>query len=147
MSSALESHGTLLARAPTATPTTFTTIAELKGITPPPLGRNTFDVTPQQDNIDAFVPGGVLRRNGNLVFGLNWLPTDASHDHLTGILFSMRNKNKDGFRVTYPDASTWILSGYVTNYAPAIANVEGPLLAQIEIRPSGPMSINGTAIL
>lgn len=148
MSNAIDFHGTLVARAPASTPTTFTTIAELRGITPPPLSRNSFDVTPQNDGIDAWVPGGVMRR-GNFTFGMNFLPADTTQDHLAGVLKSFRDKAKDGWRITFPDTavSTWIFSGAVVNFAPAEAPVEGGVINMVTIRPTGPMSITGTAIL
>jgi hypothetical protein len=143
MSNASDGHGTLIARAPAATPNTFTTIGELKVITPPPMSRNSFDITPQNDTIDGYVMG--FLRRGELTFGINFVPTDATQDHLTGLYFSLRNKNKDGFRITFPDTSVWIVSGFVANIAPTVP-VEGGIAANVTIRPSGAMMMLGVTI-
>lgn len=141
--SALGSHGTLIARAPAASPGTFTTIGELLDVTPPELMRNSFDATAQADNIDGFVMG-VLRR-GELTFSINFLPANATHDQLTGLYASIIAKTKDGFKVTYPDATTWVVSGFVSKISPKdpLDNVR---TADVGVRPSGLMIINGTTV-
>lgn len=137
----LSSHGTLLARAPIATPTVFTTIAELGDITPPEFMRNEFDATAQQENIDSYVLG-VLRR-GAFTVPINFIPTDGTHDHVTGLYKAMITEPPpiEGYRITYMSTGVlWILSGQVRNIVPK-APVDGKLAADITIRFSGKMAI------
>ena len=68
MSDALSAQGTLIARAPAATPTVFTTIAELRDITPPPLTRNPIETTSHNEDEESFVVG--IKRKGDNSFGL-----------------------------------------------------------------------------
>ena len=140
---ALSGHGTLVARAPKATPTVFTTIAELGDITPPSLTRNEFDATTQNEDIDSYVLG-VLRR-AQVTFPLNFIPTDSTHDYISGVLQSMKNKDMDGWRVTFPDGTVWIGSGQVQKFDMK-APVDGKLTADVGVRLSGKFTIDGVII-
>lgn len=142
---AISGHGTLIARAPAATPTVFTDIAEMGAITPPPLSRNEFDATTQNLNIDTYVLG-VLRR-GQMSVPMNFLPTNATHDHLTGLYKALITEPPpvDGYRVTFPDTTVWIMSGQVQGIAPT-APVDGLLSANVTLRFTGKMSIGGVTI-
>lgn len=145
MTLAISSHGTLVARAPSATPTIFTTIAELGDIMPPELSRKEFEATTQNINIDAYVLG-VLRR-GAMTIPLNFIPTDATQDHITGLLKAMITEPPpvDGYRTTFPDGTVWVCSGQVQAFKPK-APVDGKLEADITIRFSGKMTINGIIV-
>jgi hypothetical protein len=132
----ISSQGTLIARQPLGVGP-FTTIAELGDITPPPLMRNPIETTTHNDPEEQFVVG--IRRKGELSFSIFWIPTNATHDHLTGIIQSWRNGDRDVWRITYPDGAQWLFSGYVTNVGPA-APVDDALTADITIRPTGLMS-------
>jgi hypothetical protein len=140
---ALSGHGTLIARAPALTPTVFTTIAELGDITPPGLSRNEFDATAQQEDIDSYAIG-VLRRTP-ITFPMNFIPSDASQDHIAGLHFSMIHKATDGWRVTFPDGTAWVGSGVITNLSSG-APVDGKLTLNVTIRLSGKFTINGIVI-
>ena len=140
---ALSGHGTLVARAPSSSPTVFTTIAELGDITPPGLTRNEFDTTSQQEDIDSYVLG-VLRRSP-ITFPMNFIPSDASQDHLTGLHKSMIQKATDGWKVTFPDGTTWVGSGQISKLE-SKAPVDGKLSLDVTIRLSGKFTINGIVI-
>ncbi|MCR4301791.1 MAG: hypothetical protein NUV51_09290 [Sulfuricaulis sp.] len=143
MTLAISSHGTIVARQPAATPGTWTDIAELGDITPPGMSRNEFDATTQEKNIDAYVLG-VLRRSP-LVVPLNFLYTNATHDHLTGLYKALIDNAVDGYKVTFPDGIVWIMSGQVQNIAPK-APVDGKQAADVTFRMSGYMSIGGVTV-
>ena len=143
MSIAISSHGTIVSRAKAATPTVFEDIAELGDITPPELSRNEFDATTQDKDIDSYVLG-VLRR-GAFTVPLNFLPTDGTHDHLTGLQKAIIDNSIDGYKVTFPDATEWVMSGQVQAVAPK-APVDGKLAADVTLRFSGRMTINGVVI-
>ncbi len=149
MTDAISGHGTLVARELDAVgmPGVFTTIGELGGdITPPNLQRGSTDVTPHNDTIDGYVMG-VLQR-GEATFPINFLPATSvkGHDHLTGLQKAIIDNLKDGYRLTFPDATVWIFSGYVSNVAPTAPAREGVLSADVTLRPTGPHQIDSLII-
>lgn len=135
---AMSGHGTLLQRAPAGTPTVFTTIGELGDITPPGLSRNEFDATTQQEDIDSYVLG-VLRR-GAFSVNVNFIPGNATHDHLTGLQQALIDNEMCGWKFIFPDSTVWIASGQVQQFVPH-APVDGKLSADVTIRFSGQMLI------
>jgi len=138
-------HGTLIAVQLTPGGA-FTTIAELGDIGLPELSRNEFDATTQNEDIDAYVLG-VLRR-GSWTVGVNWIPDDSTHDHLTGVYKLMIDNTMTGWKVTLPQvtpAIEWIMSGQVQSLKPN-APVDGKLSSDMAIRLSGLMSIGGVTI-
>lgn len=139
---ALSGHGTLVAYQPTPG-AAFVDIAEQGDITPPEMSRNEFDATTQNENIDSWVLG-VLRR-GAFTTPLNFLPSNGTHDHLTGVYYHLINNVMSGWRVTFPDGTPWIFSGQVKGITPK-APVDGKLSADVTIRFSGLMSIDGVII-
>ncbi len=144
MTVAQSSHGWLIARALAASPTVFTTIAELKDITLPGMMRNEFDATTQNINIDGYVMG-VLRREATTV-AINFIPGDATHDHITGLQNAIINNTLDGYKFTSPSGDTiYIHSGYV-KAVKATAPVDGILGANVELRFTGKFLINGVVV-
>lgn len=146
MTIAASGHGTKIARAKSATPTVFVEIAEMGDITFPGLSRNEFDATNQNTNIDARVLG-VLRR-GDCTLALNFLPNDATHDHLTGLIGAMLTEPPptDGYKFTFPTAvgaSVWVMSGQVKAINNVKAPVDGKLSADVTLVFSGLFTING----
>jgi hypothetical protein len=130
MSDALDSHGTLVQR-------NGVTVAELRDITPPPLTRNSFDVTPQNENDDAYVVGTVKRR-GEMTFAVNFLPSGTTHGKTNGLIKAYNDKTRDAYDLIFPNGSRWIMSGFVVNISTSAPN-EGPLTGNVTIRPTGAM--------
>jgi hypothetical protein len=143
MTTPISAHGTLIARAPAATPAVFTTIAELGDFTLPEMTRNEFDASVHNRNIDNYVLG-ILRR-GAMTFPFNFIPTDPTQDHLTGLYKAIIDNAIDGYRVTLSDGTPWIMSGQVQAIKPT-APVDGKLTADVTLRFSGYMSIAGVLI-
>lgn len=146
MTIALSGHGTLIARALSATPTVFTNIAEMGDIMFPGFSRNEFDATTQNRNIDARILG-VLRRAPCTV-ALNFLPNDGTHDHLTGLLNACITEPPptDGYKFTFPTAagaSVWVMSGQCKSVANVKAPVDGKLSADVTLVFNGLFTING----
>ncbi len=143
----LSGHGAHVYRAPIATPSTFTEISEVKDITLPGFTHNEFDATSHNRNIDAYVLG-VLRRE---VFQIkmNFLPTDGTQDHLTGLLKACFTNPVplDGFKILFPDLVTnWVASGQVKDVTNITLPVDGLSEADVAIRFSDRMVINGVLI-
>ena len=143
----LSGHGAHIYRAPVATPSTFTEIAEVKDITLPGMTSNEFDATSHNRNIDAYVLG-VLRRD-LFTIQLNFLPSDPTHDHLTGLI-KARTTNPvpmDGWKIVFPDlVNTWVASGQVKDINNITLPVDGLSTATLGIRFSDRMVINGVLI-
>lgn len=112
----------------------FAAIAELREITPPALTRNTIELTNHNNSDDEYIVG--IRRHGELTFNVNFVPTNGTHDHLTGLQKKWFDGTRDIYRLTYPDGSAWLFSGFVTNVAPS-APVDERLGADVTIRPTG----------
>ncbi len=143
----LSGHGALIQRAPIATPATFTTIAELGDITLPGLTHNEFDALQHNQNIDSYVMG-VLRRD-LFTIKINFLPSDGTHDHLTGLIKSCTTNPPpvDGFKIIFPDlVNTWVASGQVKDVNNITLPVDGVSTADVAIRFSGRMVINSVLI-
>jgi hypothetical protein len=147
MTIALSGHGGHIYRAPIATPSTFTEIAEVGDITLPGLDHNEFDATTHNRNIDAYVLG-VLRRD-LFTIKLNFLPSDPTHNELAGLIKACITNPvpMDGFKIIFPDlVNTWIASGQVKAVNNIVLPVDGLSTADLAIRFSDRMSINGTLI-
>jgi hypothetical protein len=146
MTIALSSHAVIVARALAATPTVFTDIAELDTVTLPTLFRNVFDASVQNRNIDSNVLG-MLRRKP-LPLTLNFLPSDPTHDHLTGLYKALITEPVpvDGFKFYQTSSSVlWVASGQVASIDPKTPT-DGKWAADVSIQLSGIMSIGGVTV-
>lgn len=154
MTDAVAGHGAEIAmeQDPTGSPGVFTSIAEVNGdIMPPALSREFAEATPHSDDIDSHVPG-VLRRDP-MTFSVNLLYDNATHDHLTGLIKAMIDKENRGFRVRGPQGVTaddgtdeWICSGHISNLSPANPVRTGVRTMEVEVVMSGPMLIDGVTV-
>lgn len=143
MPEGISAQGTLIAvspdpnwppEAPVGGAVSFVEIAELREITPPALTRNTIETTTHNEQDDAYVPG--IRRHGDLTFDCNFVPGNATHDHLTGLQKKWFDGTRNIYRLTYPTGDIWLFSGFVTGIAPS-APVDDRLSASVTIRPTG----------
>lgn len=130
---ALSAQGTLIARQPQSGGG-YTTIGELRDITAPALTRNPIELTSHNDLDEFFAVG--IRRKGELTFQIGFIPTNATHGHLTGLIKAYNDADRSSWRITFPDGSTWIFDGFVTNVGPAMP-VDDGLVADISVRPTG----------
>lgn len=133
---AISSQGTLIQRQPFGT-IGYTTIGELHDITPPGHSRKAIDTTSHNDPDESYVVG--IRRKSDMKFAIGFVPSIASHDHLTGLTKSFLDGAKDGWKVIYPDNSVWTFDGFVVGLVPS-AKLDGDLTAEVTIRPTGAMT-------
>lgn len=143
MTLAISAHGTVVSVQLTPG-STWTEIAEQGDVTPPEMSRNEFDATTQEKDIDAYVLG-VLRR-GSFTQPLNFLPTNNTHDHITGVYKLMKDNTVTGWKIDYPDTTVWIMSGQVQALKPN-APVDGKLSLDMTLRFSGAMQIGTTGAM
>lgn len=143
MPQGFSAQGTLLASspdpnwppsAPVGGTVTFTTLAELRNFTPPPMSRNPLETTTHNEGDDTYVVG--IRRTGEMQANINYVPTNATHDASTGLLKDFQDGTRKIYRITYPDGYKWLFSGFVSNFAPT-APVDDVLTADVTWRPTG----------
>lgn len=143
MSDGISAQGTIIRRspdpawppsAPVGGSVLFTDIGELRDITPPALSRNEIELTNHNDQDDSYIVG--IRRHGTMTVNVNFVPTLASHDHLTGLQKAWFDGTRDIYQIEYPDGTIWVFSGFVTNVGPS-APVDDRLSADVSIRPTG----------
>jgi predicted secreted protein len=130
---AIAAHGTLIARKPLGSGS-FTTIGNLRDHTPPPLMRNAIETSSHNETDDSYVVG--IRRKGEMSLQIGYVPDNAGHDHLTGLAKAWADGTCDAYRITYPDGTAWLFSGYVTNMGVS-APVDDGLVCDVTIRPTG----------
>jgi len=143
MSFGISAQGTVVARSkdpnwPDASPqggsVSFADIAELTDVTAPALTRKAIETTSHNQSDDRYIVG--IRRHGDLTLRINFIPTESSHDQTNGLQKAWFDGSRDIYRITYPDGSKWLFSGFVTNIAPK-APVDAALTADVSIRPTG----------
>lgn len=143
MTTPLSSHGIIVGRAPSTTPTVYTDIAELSMVALPELKRNEFDAYVQNKNIDNYVIGAL--RRGSVQLGLNFIPNDPSHDHLTGLYSAIIANSIDGYKFYQTFSGLlWVASGQVQALIPKTPT-DGKMEVTATIRFSGAMSLSSNS--
>jgi len=136
--SAIPAYGTLLQLGDGGTPENFTTIAEVRDIGGPELGLDTVDVT-SHDSPGAWEELiATIKRSGSVTFGINYIPTGATHDATTGLIASFAAKTRENFKLVFPDGltTTWAFAAYVVGLSPS-APVAGELSASVTLKLTG----------
>jgi hypothetical protein len=133
----LASHGTIIQIGDGGSPTeVFAAIADLGDITPPNVTMETHDASTQTSDWAVFIPG--LKRMEPVTFAMNFDPSEATHDHLTGLIKDSLDQTKRNFRIVFtdPGSTTWEFAAYVTGVVPE-APVDGVLTAEVTLQPTG----------
>ena len=141
---AFDSFPRLVARAPAASPTIFTNIAEIDVPGLPEISSNEYDSSTQNHTIDVYVVSSLLRRKA-VPLTLNMLPSDPSQDHVAGLYYARFNNTFDGYMFSHAASGlVWVASGFVTALAPKTP-MEGKLQIGVTLRFSGPMGIQSNS--
>lgn len=135
MGDAISAQGTIIERDPLGGGS-FAAIAELRDISGPALSRNPIETTNHNDQDESYVVG--IRRHGEVTFTIGYIPTETSHDDSSGLIDSWQDGDRDVFRITYPDGTAWVFSGFITNFS-VNAPVDDGLTADVSIRTTGAM--------
>lgn len=123
-----------------------TTIAEVKDFSPPGLTSTIIDVS-HHGNTTGFeeVILSALKRIPEITFEINFLPNNATHDHLTGLMYIARNSLKKHWEVTIPTPTAgtrvWRFAGYISSFQPTDP-VDGALTASITLKPTDYMDLS-----
>lgn len=128
--------GTLLKKGDGASPEVFTTVAQVFNIGGPSLQQDALDVTDHSspNGWKEFIGG--LKDGGEVPLELNYDPSDATHDHLTGLEKELADGTKKNYRIEFPDATTITFAALVTAFEPS-ANVAEKLTASATLKVSG----------
>jgi len=127
--------GTKLQRGDGASPEVFTTIPEIRDITFPPLTTDFVDVT-NHDSVGDFeevIP--TIRRSGELVAEMNYLPQSATQNVM---LTDQAAKVKRNFKMIMIDPANteWAFTAYVVGFE-VTGNVEEAYNATLRLKVTG----------
>ena len=124
----------------TPTAENFTTVAEVGDIKGPERSRDEEDVTTHDspDDYDEFI--ATTKKSGEASFPIHWVPTDPTHDNVTGLYGAYEDGDTRNWRIVVPDYDTdpsyLAFAGYVNGLSDAMP-VKGSLTADIKIKVSG----------
>ncbi len=116
----------------------FTNIAEVVSFSGPSLGADTEDVT-HHESVGAYREKVVtLLDAGQVTFDLNFLPAEATHNNVDGLLERYENRTVEDFRITWPDtgATVWLFTAFVVGFEPDDP-VDGKLAASVTLEITG----------
>jgi len=114
-----------------ATPGTFTAIAEVYDITPPNETTDVIDASHMGSPDREFIMG--LTDPGETSFEMNFVPGSASE----GLLLAAKaTRLAKKFRIVFPNDQTWTFSGLLTGYEPAVPN-DDKMTATVTIKVTG----------
>lgn len=131
-------YGTLLKRGDGGSPEVFAAIAEVVGITPPQAVADDVEVThlSSPNRTKEFIQGMIDA--GEASFSINWLPSDSTHDELTGLLANQISGAVKNWQVVLPNALlTWTFPGYVKSFEPDEITAGDKLGASVTIKVTG----------
>lgn len=123
---------TLLAFRLNGTADPFVNIAEVGDIDGPGEKLTFHDATTQEDTAEAVVPSRITRYD-EMAFPINFIPDNATHDHLTGLRKQLRDKVKLDVRATYVDGTTDTFVAYV-GMGKVKSPVDGIMKADMSMR-------------
>lgn len=135
-SSAFSGMGTLVKIGDGGSPENFTTIAEVKGdITGPGKTWDEADVTNHSSPNRTEEIIVTIKRLGTVTFDVNFLPTNATHNAVTGLQADRDNGTKRNFQLVAPDGSstTYNFTAYVKEFTPTWS-MTGAVSASVTLR-------------
>lgn len=139
MSNAVAGYGTLLKLGDGGGPETFTTIAEVKDVTGPGMEADTIESTNHSspNGWKEYLAG--MLDAGEVTFSVNFIPSDATQDDATGLIFVMKQRLKRNFQLLWPGPGANRLCAFpalVTGFEPT-APVDDALTADITLKVTG----------
>jgi predicted secreted protein len=100
---------------------TYTDVAEVVTVPFPNLVADDVEVTNQDSPglSKEYISG--LTEPGEMTASCNWIPDDATQDHIAGILHLKQTGEVVSWKITTPDAVlTCTVDGYVKSFTPTI---------------------------
>ena len=143
-SAATAGIGTLLKIGDGATPEVFTTIAEVLDIAGPGLTSDLVDITNMSSagSWEESLP--TILRSGEITFSVNFLPTNTTQSSVAGLINDFENRTNRNFELVFTDtpATTWSISGYVTNVTTQMP-VAGATTMDVSVKLTGQPTLHG----
>ncbi len=152
--SKLWSGGTVLSMSDMAETPSFAAIAQVIGVTPPPLTLDTEEVTDNDSEGGWEEHIGTILRSGEVGLNVHMDPTETSH---TDLITAMVDRQTTDFKLGFPDgtgtdsdsdgidddATTWEFSALVTGFKVDEAPHDGKLTASVTLKVTGKPTITG----
>lgn len=141
MSDAFWAFGSTLKLGDGGSPEVFTAVAEITDISPPSMGRDLIEVTHHASpgGYREFISG--LRDGGEVSLEANWLPTDATHDQVTGLLSYFDLNVTSNWQIVLPDTIATIeFTGFLTAFEGSL-NIEEQGKLSCTIKVVGPVTV------
>jgi len=138
--SAMPSNGTLLKMGDGASPENFTTVAEVISSPVPDMKGKKEDATSQDsagwaENLITLLDGG------SIPVKVNWLPSNATQDNVTGVLAAFLNKTKKNWKVVLPNTlKTFSFAATISQWK-GDAPVDGKAVAEFTLEISGAVTV------
>ncbi|MCA1381300.1 phage tail tube protein [Bradyrhizobium sp. BRP23] len=119
-----------------ATPEVFTTFAEVTGITPPAMSRDTIDATHElsPEAWREFIAG--LKDGGEVSFDMNFVPNSVEAAALMAELDLTGSSAKKNRQIVFPDGSYFSFAAILTGYEPD-APIDDKMAAAVTLKVSG----------
>lgn len=132
----IDGFATTIARE-TVTPGVYTVIGSVTALKPPALKRNTIDVTAHDSAGEWMEFIGGLKDAGEVSFDINYNP--AVHDTIAITDFAVSTTKN--WKITFPDATTWIYAAVLTGFAPN-APYDDKLSATLTFKVTGSVTMS-----
>lgn len=136
MTAGMAAFGTLLKIGSGGTAETFTTIAEVGDIDGPSMSVDTIEMTSHSSPNARKEFVASLIDSGEISFPINFIPTHATHDDVTGIQKIMNDRDTWNFQMLFPDTSVVTFAAIVTAFG-VKAPVADKLSADVSLKISG----------
>lgn len=135
---ATSAHNTFLKVGDGSSPEVFSKIAEVMSISGGGIKLDTKEVT-HQDSPDHYREKiATLLSVGDITFGINFLPQNATHSVSAGLVYLQVNRTNRNFQIVMTDAgtTTWTFPCYVTDFSPDY-NIEDQTQASVTLTVNG----------
>ena len=145
MTQVKSSFGTLLQLGDGGAPEAFTTVAEVGDISGPALSHDTEEVTNHSspNGWEEFI--ATIGRSGEVTFPINFIPTHATHDEITGLVqLAYTGVMKNWRIVLSATGRRWAFAAMVTNFEGDSA-VVGKQGASLTLKISGRPTLENAA--
>ncbi len=134
MSNAVSTTGILVKRALIASPTVFTTIAELTKVTPSGFSRNKIETSTHNDGTESYILG--ILRQKDAAFTINYVAGDATH---ISVLADINANTKNQWQIAFPSGTTLTGPARVQQFMYTDATVDGSQSADVILTWAGPV--------
>jgi len=133
----------------TATPKTesFTKVVEVGDLKGPGLSRDTIDATTHDspDDWEEFIVG--IKKGGEVTYPVNWVPSDPTHDNVTGLWAAWEDGVLRNWRIVPPISGVYLqFAALVTDIGPSFP-VNDKLQADLSMKVSVDSAGNGPTLV